>query len=219
MFDQYSNLFNGIVLILASLGLSLSAGVRAYLPVMAVGIASDVGNIGGIQIHLLPQFSWVGNPLFLVLMGFLTLYEISADKIPLIDHLNDTIHTVIRPLSGALIFTCTSNALTNTGQIGMIIAAIIGGSLAATTHAAKAGVIRPATTVTTFGLGNPLVSLAEDALVIFTVILTFAVPVLAAILFLVLLFFVGKGLATLIKRRRAKKAQERLAVGAMRASG
>jgi hypothetical protein len=214
MFDQYQNLFNGVVLILASLGLSLSAGVRAYLPVMAVGIASDVGSIGNIQVHLLPQFSWVGNPLFLVLMGFLTLYEISADKIPLIDHLNDTIHTVIRPLSGALIFTCTNNALTDHGQIGMVIAALIGGGLAATTHAAKAGVIRPATTVTTFGLGNPLVSLAEDVLVIFTVILTFVAPILAAILFLVLLFYVIRGLATVLKRRRAKKAQEQLAVGA-----
>lgn len=216
MFDQYSNLFNGIVLILASLGLSLSAGVRAYLPVLAVGLASDIGNIGGIQVHLLPEFSWVGNPLFLVLMGFLTLYEISADKIPLIDHLNDTVHTVIRPLSGALIFTCTNNALTDHGQIGMIIAALIGGSLAATTHAAKAGVIRPASTVTTFGLANPLVSLAEDILVVFTVILTFVAPILAAILFFVLLFFVGKGLATLLKRRRAKKAQEQLAMGTAR---
>ena len=195
MLGQYQDLFNGIVILLASLGLSLSAGVRAYLPVLAVGIASHLGSFGGFKVTLLPQFSWVGDPLFMGLLVLLTVYEISADKIPVVDHLNDTVHTVIRPLSGALIFTCTSNILTDHGQIGMLIAALIGGSMAATTHIAKAGVVRPASTVTTFGLANPIISLGEDVLVIGMSVLMLVVPVVGGILCLVLLFFAGKAVS------------------------
>lgn len=212
MLGQYQDLFNGIVILLASLGLSLSAGVRAYLPVLAVAIASHLGSFGGFKVTLLPQFSWVGDPLFMGLLVLLTVYEISADKIPVMDHLNDTVHTVIRPLSGALIFTCTSNVLTDHGQIGMLIAALIGGSMAATTHVAKAGVVRPASTVTTFGLANPIISLGEDVLVIGMSVLMLVVPVVGGILCLVLLFFAGKGIATLIQRRKAKQ-QAALATG------
>jgi hypothetical protein len=201
MLDQFS----GILVLLASLGLSLSAGVRAYLPVLALGIASHLGPIGGFKVSLLPEFSWIGDPLFLGLLVLLTIYEISADKIPVVDHLNDTVHTVIRPLSGALIFTCTNNPLTHTGAGGMVAAALIGGSIAATTHVAKAGVIRPASTVTTLGLANPFISLAEDVLVIFMTVISLLAPVVGAIIFVVLAFFVVRGINTLIKRRRAKQ--------------
>jgi hypothetical protein len=196
-------LSSGILVVLASLGLSLSAGVRAYLPVLAVGLANDLNLFG---IHLLPQFSWVGDPLFLGLMGLLTVYEISADKIPVVDHLNDTVHTIIRPLSGALIFTCTNNALTQHGTAGMLIAAVIGGSLAATTHVAKAAVVRPASTVTTLGIANPFISLLEDVGVVFMTLLSLIAPVVAALLCVVIAFFVIRGINTLVKRRRAKRA-------------
>ncbi len=201
MFDQFSS---GLLVLLASLGLSLSAGVRAYLPVLALGIASHLPSIGGFKVTLLPQFSWIGDPLFIGLLVLLTIYEISADKIPVVDHLNDTVHTIIRPLSGALIFTCTNNPLTDHGTAGMIIAAVIGGSLAATTHAAKAGVVRPASTVTTLGLANPVVSLVEDIVVIALSVISLLAPIVGALICLVLLFFVVRGISKLIERRRNK---------------
>jgi hypothetical protein len=201
MFDQFSS---GLLVLLASLGLSLSAGVRAYLPVLALGIASHLPSIGGFKVILLPQFSWIGDPLFIGLLVLLTIYEISADKIPVVDHLNDTVHTIIRPLSGALIFTCTNNPLTDHGTAGMIIAAVIGGSLAATTHAAKAGVVRPASTVTTLGLANPVVSLVEDIVVIALSVISLLAPIVGALICLVLLFFVVRGISKLIERRRNK---------------
>jgi hypothetical protein len=197
--------FNGLFTLLASLGLSLSAGVRAYLPVLALGIASHLPKIGEFKVTLLPAFDWIGNPLFLGLLVVLTIYEISADKIPVVDHLNDTVHTIIRPLSGALIFTCTNNPLTDTGTTGMIIAAIIGGTIAGTTHVAKAAVVRPASTVTTAGLANPIISLGEDILVVFTTVISLLIPVLGALIFVVLLALVIRGLMTLNKRRQAKR--------------
>ena len=202
------NFLNGVFVLLASLGLSLSAGVRAYLPVLALGIASHLPSIGTIKVQLLPAFSWIGDPLFLGLLVLLTIYEISADKIPVVDHLNDTVHTIIRPLSGALIFTCTNNPLTTHGAVGTIAAAIIGGTIAGTTHVAKAAVVRPASTVTTAGLANPFISLAEDVFVIFTTVISLLVPVLGAIIFVVFAFVVIRGLMTLNKRRQARRAAQ-----------
>ena len=197
--------FSGIFVLLASLGLSLSAGVRAYLPVLALGIASHLPSVGGFKVTLLPSFSWIGEPLFLGVLVVLTIYEISADKIPVVDHLNDTVHTIIRPLSGALIFTCTSNPLTNSGTAGMLAAAVIGGTIAGTTHVAKAGVVRPASTVATAGLANPLISIAEDILVVFTTVISLLIPVLGALIFVVLAVLVVRGLMTLGKRRQARR--------------
>ena len=202
---DFNTFSSGILLILASLGLSLSAGVRAYLPVLALGIAADIGNVGGFQIHLQPEFAWVGNPLFLGLMVLLTIYEISADKIPVVDHLNDTVHTLIRPLSGALIFVSTNNLLTDHGAVGMIAAAVLGGGLAATTHAVKAGVVRPASTVATLGLANPVISLGEDVLVIFTTIVSLLAPVVGIILIALVAVFIGRRLNKVAKNRRAKQ--------------
>ncbi|MBA3826581.1 MAG: DUF4126 domain-containing protein [Ktedonobacterales bacterium] len=207
--------FSGFFVLLASLGLSLSAGVRAYLPVLALGIASHLPSVGGFKVTLLPSFSWIGEPLFLGLLVLLTVYEISADKIPVVDHLNDTVHTIIRPLSGALIFTCTSNPLTNSGAAGMVAAAVIGGTIAGTTHVAKAGVVRPASTLTTAGLANPLISIAEDILVVFTTVISLLVPVLGALIFVVLAVLVVRGLVTLGKRRQARRAAAATAATAL----
>ena len=209
------NFLNGIFVLLASLGLSLSAGVRAYLPVLALGIASHLDSIGGFKVTLQPSFSWIGDPIFLGVLVLLTIYEISADKIPVVDHLNDTVHTIIRPLSGALIFTCTSNPLTNSGAVGMIAAAVIGGTIAGTTHVAKAGVVRPASTVATAGLANPIISIVEDILVVFTTVISLLFPVLGAIIFVVLAFLVMRGLITLGKRRQARRSPLRLPLARM----
>ncbi len=206
MLNGNNALFTEIFTLLASLGLSLSAGVRAYLPILALGIASHLPALVGFQIQLRPEFAWVGNPFFLGLIGLLTIYEISADKIPVVDHLNDAVHTIIRPISGALLFTATANPLATSGSTGAIIAAIIGAGLAGTTHFAKAGVIRPASTVATAGLANPVVSLIEDVFVIFTTILALVVPVLGIIFIALMVFLVVRGLARLAQRRQQRAA-------------
>ena len=198
--------FDQIFTLMASFGLSLSAGVRAYLPLLALGIASDVGPIGSFHIKLRSDFAWIGNPLFLALLAILTVYEISADKIPVVDHINDIVHTVIRPLSGALIFTATSNPLSNSGMTGAIIAALIGGGIAGTAHVTKAAVVRPATTVTTAGLGNPFVSLLEDVLVVITTALALIFPLIGFILIVFVLFFIIRAIVMLNRRRQQRAA-------------
>lgn len=203
-----SNVVNTIFALLASLGLSLSAGIRAYLPILAVGIAADLPPTVGFHLMLRPGFEWIGNPFFLVLIGFLTIYEFTADKIPLIDHLNDAVHTIIRPLAGALIFTAISNPLSDASNTGAIIAALVGGGLAGTTHAVKAGVVRPTSTATTAGLANPLVSLVEDVFVFFTAFFFAIIPLVGAILFALAIWLVVRGL-----RRRARRRQAQAGLG------
>jgi hypothetical protein len=189
--------------LMAALGLSLSAGVRAYLPFVALGIASHIDML---HLNLLPQFEWIGHPLAITIFILLTIYEIGADKIPVIDHLNDLVHTIIRPLSGAILFVATDNALSDIGTTGMVIAGLIGAGLAGTTHAVKAGVVRPASTATTAGLANPIVSLVEDILSFFLVILSVLLPILAVAIFVIGGFVVIRT----IRNRSQRKEEERL---------
>jgi len=191
-----------IFALLASFGLSLSAGVRAYLPVLALGIASHFDGLG---LHLRPGFEWIGSPAVIAVLAVLTIYEISADKIPVVDHLNDIVHTAIRPLSGAILFVATSNTLTDNGTTGLVIAALLGAGIAGTTHVAKAAVVRPASTATTMGLANPIVSLLEDFLAAITILLAIVAPVIGAILFVILAFVVIRGITLLIRRRRSNQ--------------
>jgi hypothetical protein len=197
--------FNSIFTLLASFGLSLSAGLRAYLPLLALGIASDVGPINGFKIKLTSEFSWLGNPLVIALFALLSIYEIAADKIPVVDHINDIVHTAIRPLSGAVLLAGTQNPLTTHGVGGLAFAAILGAGIAGTTHVAKSGT-RVASTATTAGLANPLVSLIEDVLAVAAVILAVIAPVIGAIVFAILIFMVVRGINGLLKRRRARQA-------------
>jgi hypothetical protein len=214
------NSFDPILTLLAACGLSLSAGVRAYLPLVAIGIASDVGPIdaGPIHYHLVLRngFEWLGNPVVIGLFVLLAIYEFSADKIPVIDHLNDVVHTVIRPLSGALIFTATGNSLSDVSTFGPILAAIAGAGLAGTTHAAKAAVVRPASTVTTAGMANPLVSLVEDVLTFLLVLVSIILPILAGAIVVVTLVLAIIGISALLRRRRAKRAAQAVATGGAR---
>jgi len=205
---------DAIFTLLASFGLSISAGVRAYLPLLALGIASDVGPIGGFQIHLTKTFAWLGSWEAIGLFALLTVYEISADKIPVIDHINDIVHTAIRPLSGAVLFTATQNPLTtNYGTAGIVIAAIAGAAIAGTTHAAKAGT-RAASTATTAGIANPFISLLEDVLAIGTVVLSIVAPVIAAILIVILALLVVRGITLLFRRRRQRRNGQTAIAGA-----
>ena len=147
---------DAISYLLAALGLSSTAGLRAYLPLLALGIASDVkGTDGAPLIPLQQNFQFLGSPLAIGILVLLVLVEVGADKIPVLDHINDAIHTIIRPAAGALIMAGTQNSLSDANSI---VAAVVGAGLAFATHSVKAGT-RAAVTTTTAGTANPLVSL------------------------------------------------------------
>src|SRR5262249_48578303 len=147
---------DAISYLLAALGLSSTAGPRAYLPLLALGPASDITRANGEPpIPLQQNFPFLGRPPALRILVLLLLVEMGADKIPVLDHVNDAVHTIIRPASGALIMAGSQNSLSDASAV---VAAIVGAVLALATHGVKAGT-RAASTATTAGVANPLVSL------------------------------------------------------------
>lgn len=202
--------------LLAALGLSTTAGLRAYLPLLAIGIASDIDP------SLLPlqsNFKDLGNPVVLIILAVLVVGEFAIDKVPVLDHLSDVVHTVIRPVSGAIIMAGTHNSLSD---VSPWVAAGVGAVLAFGLHGTKAAT-RPAVTATTVGHGNPVVSLIEDVVVVLGIAVLMLLPVLGFILFgvfLVMLFrLLRRGWRWLRGRRKNGGAQAAKAARAPRARG
>ncbi len=174
--------------LLTALGLSSTAGLRAYLPLLILGIASDIRGPDGVA--LLPvqdQFHVLGNPIVLGVLAILVVLEFLADKVPGVDHISDIVHTVIRPAAGALIMAGSANTLSDESKI---VAAVVGALVALATHFMKAGT-RAAVTSTTAGIGNPFASFLEDILVVGVILLLVLAPIVGfiALVLLLILFF------------------------------
>ena len=177
---------------------SFAAGVNLYATVAMIGLAA--------------RFDWVDLPAQFALFdngwvigAALTLYlvEFFADKIPYVDTLWDVLHTAIRPLGGALI-AVASLGDASPGVQGL--AALLGGTLAASSHFTKAGT-RAAVNTSPEPLSNWLVSLAEDSFVVGLGLLALNYPVAALAVVLVLVAAIvacAAALARAIRRRFAR---------------
>ncbi len=180
--------------------LCAAAGVRAYLPLLALGIGAHFG-----VTPLTPGFGWLDQTPVLVGLALLATIEFLADKVPGIDHLNDAVHTVVRPLSGVLIMASSSNVISNNSLPAAVIAGL---ALAGTTHAIKAG-SRPLVTATTAGIGNPVMSVIEDLGVSGLIVLAFVVPLVALVITVILLVLTGRSIGGLLGRRRRDAGRAR----------
>jgi hypothetical protein len=165
---------------LAALAAALgwAAGVRLYLVVFLTGLAGFMGFI-----PLPSGLSVLQHPAMLMGSGFMVFVEFFADKIPGLDSLWDVVHTVIRVPAGAALAGGVFGADSTT--MGMV-AALMGGTLAATSHAAKA-TTRAAVNTSPEPFSNILVSFAEEGLVIFMLWLATNHPVIFGITLLIVL--------------------------------
>lgn len=196
--------FTALATLLAALGLSSSAGLRAYLPLLAVGLASTATNPidNSSFIPLQTNFTALSSPPALIILAVLVLAEFTVDKLPIIDHVSDLIHTVIRPLSGAVIMAGTANSLSDHSQA---LAAVIGATLAFAFHGVKA-TTRPAVSATTAGIGNPIVSLIEDILVLAAVAALIFLPVIGFVAVVALVIVMFRLVRRAVQRLRGKKS-------------
>lgn len=151
---------DAILGLVAALGLSSTAGLRAVTTLFAIGVASDIKIAGQPLITLQGNFKVIGSTPMLILLGLLTIVEIVIDKVPGLDNINDVVQTVIRPVIGAVIVAGTANSLSDTN---VWVAAIVGAVLAFGVHATKS-TTRAASTATTVGVGNPILSVLEDVI-------------------------------------------------------
>ena len=114
-----------------TMGLAWASGINLYATLLTLGIMANTGNI-----ELPPNLEVVANPLVIGAAGFMYVVEFFADKMPGVDTGWDTIHTFIRIPAGAML---AAGAVGELNPAVEIAAAILGGSLAAGSHATKAG--------------------------------------------------------------------------------
>lgn len=186
-------------------GLAISAGFRAFLPMVALGIAG----------HFLPGFDlppawmWLENEWVIVIMLVLLIIDILADKIPWVDSINDIIQTVIRPAAGGIAFGAGSGATTalvqdpaSFFQTNQWVPIAIGVALALGTHLLKL-TTRAAINTVTGGTGAPVASVAEDGAAVSLSIgaLVFPIAVLG-----ILAIIVTAGLLVVRRLHRRRRA-------------
>lgn len=178
-----------------TLGFSLAAGVNLYATVAILGLASRYG-----WVELPEQFTIFDNPWIIGAAGVLYVIEFVADKIPWVDSLWDSIHTVIRPVGGALIAVAAIGDVSPALQATM---ALLGGTVAAGSHVTKAGT-RVAANTSPEPFSNWFLSLAEDAFVIGLSLITLKFPLLALGLSVVILLMIILVAITIWKWLRAE---------------
>jgi hypothetical protein len=168
-----------IASLLTSAGLGLGAGINAYATLLVFGLVSRWQP--AIFHDELARF-FATTPV-LITLAVLYLIEFVADKVPAVDHVWDVIHTIIRPLAGALVAWAAVSDRIPHGAV--ILASVIAGTAALGSHVTKAA-LRGASTVTTAGLGNPILSLLEDVFAFVNAVIAIFLPWLVIVTMIVL---------------------------------
>jgi Domain of unknown function (DUF4126) len=181
----------------AAFGLSAASGLNAWLPLFAGALLNrqDV-------VELAAPFDDLSGTGSIVVLGVLTAAEFVGDKVPAVDHVLHGIGTLVAPISGAVMFTGQTGVDTD---VPTLVALLLGGGTAESVHAGRAA-LRPVSTATTAGAGNPVLSLLEDAGSAFLVLVAFVLPVLAFLLVVGLLVAIFLGWRRLRRGRAAREA-------------
>jgi hypothetical protein len=161
-----------------TLGFSFAAGINLYATVAMLGLASRFG-----WVDLPPQYDVFDSNWIIGAAAALYIVEFFADKIPWVDSLWDAVHTVIRPIGGALIAVASIGSATPSTQA---IVALAGAALAASSHLTKAGT-RAIANTSPEPFSNWILSLLEDGFVVALGVLALRYPLAAAVVVLVCL--------------------------------
>src|SRR5438552_92753 len=119
-----------ILALFAGVGIAAACGLRAFLPLLAVGIAARFG-----MLTLRPGSEWLASDLALWALGTAALLEIAADKIPVVDHALDLVGTILRPLAA---WIAAVAVLAGWGSPWAQLVATLLGAGALAVHVAKA---------------------------------------------------------------------------------
>ncbi|WP_039799429.1 DUF4126 domain-containing protein [Nocardia araoensis] len=179
-----------------------ASGVNAYAVVLLLGLLGRVGVADAVPEGL--QRTDV-----LIAAAVLFLIEAVADKIPYLDSFWDAVHTVVRPISGAVVAALLAG---QDGSLPQLAAGAVGGTAALVSHLVKAGT-RMAVNTSPEPVSNIVVSTAEDVTVAGVVTLAVFHPVAAAVVAaallvigLALVYFCASRIRRYLRRRRARRA-------------
>jgi hypothetical protein len=190
---------NELLNLSSAFGLSGAAGLNAYIPLLTLGIMQRTGTV-----HLSSPYSTLGEWWCIAILGVLLAVELVVDKIPGADHINDVVHTFIRPTAGAIVFAAQAGHVSwiHPG-VWVAIGLLTSGSM----HATKA-IARPVVNVGTAGLGAPVISTVENAFSVTLSILAILFPILALALLIFFAWLIYKFLRKLFRARSAATQME-----------
>jgi hypothetical protein len=203
--------------VLTGSGLAASAGLNAYIPLLVMGLLDRYTNV----IDLPSGWQWLSNGWVLAILTVLLAVEFVADKVPVMDSVNDVLQTAVRPTAGGLAFGAGSASETVTVRdpgsffgSHQWVPIVAGVALAFGVHAIKAAA-RPVINTVTVGFGAPVVSTVEDVTSVTVSVLAIVVP------FLVIFLLVGLVLSVpwLVHRLRRRRRDRRAQLAAARAAG
>ena len=177
--DQLSQIASTLA---TTMGAAWASGINLYAAILTLGLMGATGNI-----QLPPGLEVLTNPLVLMAAGAMYFVEFFADKIPGVDTAWDSLHTFIRIPAGAML---AAGAVGPVDPAVQLAAGILGGGMAAATHATKAGT-RALINTSPEPFSNWTASIAEDVAVIAGLWTALHHPVLyLALLALFILFLV-----------------------------
>ena len=176
---------------LTGAGLAASAGLNAYIPLLVLGLLARFTDL----INLPGGWQWLENGWVMGILGVLLVLEFVADKIPVVDSVNDVLQTVVRPTAGGLAFGAGASSETATVtdpgsffQSGQWVPIVIGVVIALGVHGVKA-TTRPVVNATTAGVGAPVVSTAEDATSVVMSVVAIVLPILVLVFLVAIVLF------------------------------
>jgi hypothetical protein len=170
--------------ILIGIGLAASVGFRIFVPLFALSLASYY-NI----IPLNESWQWVGSTNALLLLGIATIVEILAYFIPWFDNLLDTIAIPLAAIAGTAVMVATVSDLSPVITWAL---AIIAGGGTATAIKGSTSTSRLASTATTGGIANPVISTIETGSSIAMSVFSIFIPVVAIICVAIIFWFIFK---------------------------
>jgi hypothetical protein len=187
-----------------ALGSAWTSGINLYATVAALGLLEHYGLAklpGGLNV--------LDNWIIIGVAGFLYVVEFIADKIPYVDTVWDAVHTFIRVPAGAVLAASATSNLNPTVQM---LAFLVGGGLALSTHGTKA-TVRAAANTSPEPFSNWTLSLVEDVIAIGSTVLMIINPVLILIIIVIFLLILAWILPKVVRRIRRMLASARAFFG------
>jgi len=169
---------------LCGIALAACAGLRVFLPLFAAGVAAR-----GFDWPLASSMQWLASDAALVTFGVATVVEIAADKIPALDHLLDAAQTFLAPAAGAMLAV---SALGDLQTSTAVVLGLVAGAPTALGVHALAATTRVGSSALTAGLGNPVLSVLEDAAASIGVVLAFLIPIVVLASLALLVFAIQR---------------------------
>ncbi|WP_309380493.1 DUF4126 domain-containing protein [Cerasicoccus frondis] len=194
--------------VLIGVCLAAACGFRVFVPLFVASLAANTGvdALGGFSIRemLGPDFQWLGNTPVTITLGVATGVEIVSYYVPWLDNALDSIATPAAVAAGTLLTGALMPEAFGDGSFKWFAALIAGGGAAGAVQGASV-ITRGASTATTGGAGNPIISTAELGGAIVTAALAVLIPVVACIVLLIVAFFVIRAFIRFFKARAKRR--------------